>query len=408
MGSSEPRASKQMGRPGSGSGMSNVRVLVGDLFNSQAQTLTNTVNTVGVMGKGIALQFRKRFPAMYEDYVRRCAEGAVRLGEPYLFTALFPPWILNFPTKDDWRSLTRLSDIDAGLRHLELNYRRWGIESLAVPPLGCGEGGLEWRVVGRTLYRGLARLDLPVELYAPFGTPHSELTPEFLDSFPGSEDEPETRVPAAGVALAAILDRISAEPHHYPIGRISFQKLAYFATQAGIPTGLEFERRPYGPYADGLKRMTSTLINNGILEERSRGRMQEAVPGRTLDDAKVAFAAELRDLEPEIERVADLFLRLSSTRQAEIAASVHFVASTLANQRRIHRARVSNREIHDSTDSSGLVDQSAVVEAVERWKAERKPTPSSAEIVAALRTLAYLHWLEVAQPEISDEDELFV
>ena len=95
-----------------------VRILIGDLFASQMQTLVNTVNCVGVMGKGVALEFKKRFPDMYQDYVARCAAKQVRLGQPYLFRQLVPPWILNFPTKDDWRSVSRLSDIVAGLEYL--------------------------------------------------------------------------------------------------------------------------------------------------------------------------------------------------------------------------------------------------------------------------------------------------
>jgi O-acetyl-ADP-ribose deacetylase (regulator of RNase III) len=152
-----------------------IRVLTGDLFNSNAQTLVNAVNTVGVMGKGIALEFRKRFPDMYEDYAARCKARQVRLGQPYLFKRLLPPWILNFPTKDDWRSVSRLSDIVAGLEYLERRYREWGITSLAVPSLGCGLGGLEWRVVGPTLYRYLGRFDIPVALYAPHDTPQEQL-----------------------------------------------------------------------------------------------------------------------------------------------------------------------------------------------------------------------------------------
>jgi O-acetyl-ADP-ribose deacetylase (regulator of RNase III) len=115
--------------------MNNVRVLVGDLFASQAQTLTNTVNTVGVMGKGIALEFKKRFPDMHEDYVRRCEQGRVQLGQPYLFKALFPPWVLNFPTKEHWRSLSRLDAITDGLEYLAQHYRPWGIESAACQPI---------------------------------------------------------------------------------------------------------------------------------------------------------------------------------------------------------------------------------------------------------------------------------
>lgn len=95
-----------------------IKVLVGDIFESGAQTLVNTVNTVGVMGKGVALGFRKHFSDMYEDYVRRCERHQVHLGEPYLYRRVTPPHIINFPTKEHWRSVSRLDDIVRGLRYL--------------------------------------------------------------------------------------------------------------------------------------------------------------------------------------------------------------------------------------------------------------------------------------------------
>ncbi len=103
-----------------------VKVLVGDLFQSKAQTLVNTVNCVGVMGKGVALEFKKRFPDMYQDYLARCARKEVKLGRPYLYKSLFPPWILNFPTKDHWRSVSRLDDIVRGLEYLLAQLQRMG------------------------------------------------------------------------------------------------------------------------------------------------------------------------------------------------------------------------------------------------------------------------------------------
>jgi O-acetyl-ADP-ribose deacetylase (regulator of RNase III) len=373
--------------------MSNVRPLIGDLFGSEAQTLTNTVNTVGVMGKGIALQFRKRFPEMYEDYARRCERNEVRLGRPYLYSPLVPPWILNFPTKEHWRSVSRLDAITDGLDFLVKHYREWGIESLAVPPLGCGEGGLEWRVVGPTLYRGLARLDIPVELYAPFGTPHEELQPEFLAGDTSAVEAPASRVPAEAVAVATILERIDAQRYHYPIGKTAMQKIAYFATQAGIPTGLEFERGSYGPFAHGLKQMISRLVNNGLIEEVSRGQMIENRPGSTLHDAQVVFKDELSAWEEQIDRVTDLFLRLPTTRAAEIAASVHYVAASLGNRNRARGGRP--------------VDEDEVVEQVVRWKARRKPPATPDEIAGAARTLAFLDWIDV-EPAARDPLDVLV
>src|SRR4051794_5070539 len=121
----------------SSSDRSPVKFVQGNLLNSRAQTLVNTVNCVGIMGKGIALAFKRRYPAMFTDYVKRCDAGVVKLGEPYLYRA-DDHLIVNFPTKDHWRSVSRLDDIETGLRYLKEHLHEWGITSLAVPPLGCG------------------------------------------------------------------------------------------------------------------------------------------------------------------------------------------------------------------------------------------------------------------------------
>lgn len=136
----------------------------GDLFASQAQTLVNPVNCVGVMGKGLALAFRQRFPRMYHDYLARCRRGEVRPGQPYLF-AETTPWILNFPTKDHWHNPSKLSCIEDGLKALVDQIPTWGIESLALPALGCGLGQLSWDAVRPLLVRHLEPLDIPVEVY---------------------------------------------------------------------------------------------------------------------------------------------------------------------------------------------------------------------------------------------------
>ena len=153
-----------------------MRILIGDLLKSEAQTLINTVNCVGIMGKGIALEFKERFPDMFKDYVERCERKEVKPGVPYLFKTLFPPQIVNFPTKDHWKSVSRVADVERGLQHLLDHFREWGITSLAIPSLGCGNGQLEWHVVGPLIYRYLQQIDIPVEMYAPYGTPARELT----------------------------------------------------------------------------------------------------------------------------------------------------------------------------------------------------------------------------------------
>jgi len=369
-----------------------IKVLIGDIFESKAQTLVNTVNCVGVMGKGVALEFKKRFPDMFKDYVKRCEVKQVRLGRPYLFKRMFPPWILNFPTKDHWRSVSRLQDIIEGLRYLQQNYKAWGITSLAVPPLGCGHGGLEWRVVGPTLYRHLKVLDIPVELYAPFGTPHEELQPSFLDESEErlSQMPAPYKIPPAWVAIVEVLNRIEEEPFHWPVGRTTFQKIAYFGTECGLPTGLKYQRGSYGPYAPTFKKCITALVNNNLVREEQLGRMFAIRVGQTFPDARKAYAEQIKQWEPIIDKIADLFLRLN-THQAEIAATVHFAA---------HEAKADIEEKPTEKD---------ILDTVMKWKQKRRPPLDEKEVAMTVRNLNMLSWIEAKVSDdlpITEEDIL--
>jgi O-acetyl-ADP-ribose deacetylase (regulator of RNase III) len=147
--------------------VSDKKIIVGDIFQSEAQTLINAVNCVGVMGKGIALEFKNRFPEMYEDYVSRCARKEVKLGEPYLFHRATRPQIINFPTKDHWKALSRIKDIEQGLKYLLAHYKEWGVTYLAIPALGCGNGQLEWSKVKPLIHKYIEQIEVPVEVCAP-------------------------------------------------------------------------------------------------------------------------------------------------------------------------------------------------------------------------------------------------
>jgi hypothetical protein len=317
---------------------------------------------------------------MYEDYVARCNAKQVHLGEPYLYRGLLPPWILNFPTKEHWRSVSRLSDIVAGLEYLERHYHEWEITSLAVPALGCSNGQLEWRVVGPTLYRYLSRYDIPVELYAPYGTPVEEIEVSFLKQAATSTSSIDTRgdhwkINPAHIGLVEILARIEREPYHWPVGRITFQKIAYFATALGLPTGLHFVRGSYGPFSPDLHPLITRLVNNGLIQEVQLGRMFAVKPGPTYGDAANAFRAELTQWEPLINRITDLFLRMR-TQEAEVAATVHFTAQALDH------------------GALGTVSEAAVLEGVKHWKQRRHPPLNDEEIAQAIRDLNLLGWIK--------------
>jgi O-acetyl-ADP-ribose deacetylase (regulator of RNase III) len=147
-----------------------IRFLRGNLFDSDAEALVNTVNTHGVMGKGIALEFKKRFPANYEFYRQACEQGQVQIGKMLVFPtqSLQPQYIINFPTKQHWRGRSKLEYIQRGLQDLVCVVQQQGIRSIALPPLGCGHGGLRWEQVKPLIEQAFASLpDVEVQVYEP-------------------------------------------------------------------------------------------------------------------------------------------------------------------------------------------------------------------------------------------------
>lgn len=360
-----------------------IKVLIGDLFESRAQTIVNTVNCVGIMGKGIALEFKKRFPKMFKDYETQCQRGQVKLGQLYLYKRTVPPWILNFPTKDHWRSVTKLSDIIDGLEYLLKHYEQWGIASIAVPPLGCGHGQLEWQIVGPTLHRYLERLEIEVELYAPFGTPHEELQPEFLKrddeaAFANYTNQGRRWINPAWVGIVDVLNRIEDQPFHWTVGRTTFQKIAHVVTEEGLPTGLECRRGSYGPFCSALKGVITKLHNHGLIREERLGRMFAVKVGRTFKDAQKVYAKQLKKWEPILEKTADLFVRMN-TKQSEIVSTVIFTARSMSPPS--HKERPSELDI---------------VNAVIEWKQRRRPKLDEREVALAVRNLAALGWINAA------------
>lgn len=374
-----------------------IRVRKGDLFQSKAQTRVNTVNCMGVMGKGIALEFKKRFPEMYKDYVRRCGAGEVKLGQPYLYRPQTPPWILNFPTKSHWREASRLSDIVAGLQYLERHYKEWGIQSLACPALGCNNGRLDWAIVGPILYRYLSRLEIEVELYGPQDAPEELVNEAFLqgqDAGLGglfSEIKDDAALPllaerrieklasitealSAWVVIAETLARVLGQPCRWKIGRTAFQTMVYFATAEGLPTGLVFRWGGYGPYSDTLRDIVQQLVNDGLLEESKDGSWRLIRPGIAYPAVRTTYHNELTRWDALIRKVADLFSQMN-TQEIRVAATVHFVTKELQQK---------------SASAFESVTEQVVLEAMER---RHHAAFSKVQVTRAIRTLNRLGWV---------------
>jgi O-acetyl-ADP-ribose deacetylase (regulator of RNase III)/uncharacterized protein YwgA len=363
------------------------RALIGDLFASQAETHVNTVNCVGVMGKGVALEFKKRWPKMFEDYQRRCESKQVRLGEPYLYRDASGAAIINFPTKDHWRSPSRVADIERGLDYLVVHAKEWSIRSLALPPLGCGNGGLEWAEVGPLIYSKLHDVPFDVEVYAPFGTPPQQLTDEYLSapaqmSLSGKGRRSEKLNPD-WVALVEVLREIQAQPYANPIGRTIFQKLCYVLTEMGVPTGFQFGKGSYGPFSADVKLALHEMANRNWVQEKPLGRMVALTVGPQYEEDRTKFAAQIDTHQKRIAKAVDLFSRIKSTDQAEEVLTVLY----------------ASRQVKQARGNSAVTEQD-IYDYILDWKKTWHTEEKQQAVASAIRNLILLGWMKV---QVSEE-----
>lgn len=155
-----------------------IKYRAGDILKAETEALVNTVNCVGVMGRGIALQFKNAYPENYDAYVKACKTGNVNPGQPFVFDLgadVHPRYIVNFPTKRHCRNPSKIEDIQSGLEALTAIIQNLNIRSISIPPLGCGLGGLDWAVVLPMIQSAMEPLvDLRVAIYEPAGSPQAK------------------------------------------------------------------------------------------------------------------------------------------------------------------------------------------------------------------------------------------
>ena len=297
-----------------------IEFVKGDMLADDVEALVNTVNTKGVMGKGIALQFKQTFPANYEAYRRACARGEVKIGQMFVFRtgALGnPKWIINFPTKVHWRTRSRLEYIQKGLPALITVVRTYGIKSLAIPPLGAGSGGLDWTEVRPIIEAAVREMpEIRVLVHDPFGAP-APATMRIGTSTP--------RMTAGRAALLGVLGRYVAPG--YRLALVEIQKLAYFLQTAGEPLKLTFSKEQYGPYAETLNHVLQRIEGHFI---RGYGDRSQAAPIKLLEPAS-GRADEVINADPGMRTRLDLVGRLIEGFETpyglELLASVHWVSS---------------------------------------------------------------------------------
>lgn len=293
----------------------------GNLLKADAEALVNTVNCVGHMGKGIALQFKKAFPANYAAYRRACDAKQVQPGRMLVFEtgdAINPRYIINFPTKRHWRGKSRYEHIEIGLRTLVEDVRRLQIRSIAIPPLGCGLGGLDFNRVRAMIERAFSDLpEVEVMLFAPSGAPDAGDMPV------------RTECPRLTPARALLINAMARYSQlAYRLTLLEVQKLAYFLQACGEPLRLRFEEGHYGPYAHNLNKVLELLEGHYIsgYGDTQRPDVELSLLPDAAEEADAFLDAYARSRR-RLGRVAELIDGFETPYGMELLSSLHWVAA---------------------------------------------------------------------------------
>jgi O-acetyl-ADP-ribose deacetylase (regulator of RNase III) len=337
----------------------------GNLLRADVDALVNTVNTQGVMGKGLALQFKRAFPESFKPYERACKAGEVVPGKMHVVHRLVAPrFIFNFPTKKHWRHPSKLEYIGEGLQDLVEQVRIHGIQSIAIPPLGCGNGGLAWSEVRPLIVEAFAGVpQVRVVLFAPKGAPDA-------DSMIDRRKKPSMTPGRA--ALLALMGKYIETGYDYRLSLVEIQKLAYFLQATGEPLRLEYEKHIYGPYADNLRKALRNMEGHYTIGmgdgDKSRERGLKILPG-ALEEAK-SYLSGRPETENRLVRVARLIEGFESPFGMELLGTVHWVM------------------VHES-ETDSLDDVTAKVQS---WSARKRSQMKSGHIQAAWTRLRDMNW----------------
>ena len=340
-----------------------IKVERGDILEADVDALVNTVNCVGVMGRGIALQFKNAYPRNFAAYAAACSRGEVRPGRMFVYeTGRLggPRYIVNFPTKRHWRGKSRLEDIDSGLSALVAVIEELGIRSIAIPPLGSGLGGLSWAEVRPRIESALREIQgLDVRIFEP------------NDALVSTRSREVPAMTAGRAALVALMRRYLGGLMEPFVTLLEVHKLMYFMQEAGEPLRLAYSKAPYGPYAENLRHVLNAVEGHLVSGYADGGdspeKRLELVPG-AIDDAE-AYLRDKSDTLERFDRVASLVDGFESPFGLELLSTVHWVVT---------------RE--------GALDATSAAETVYAWS-DRKRRFSRRQIELAYETLRNQGWL---------------
>lgn len=295
----------------------------GDILKEDAEALVNTVNCVGFMGRGIALQFKNAFPENFKYYAVACKRSEVQPGRMFVFETgqlTNPRYIINFPTKRHWRGKSRMEDIESGLTALAEEIRARNIKSIAIPPLGSGLGGLDWSEVRPRIEAALKVFDdRRIVIFEPNGVPDTQTNRS--SSVPNMTPGRAALVGLMHRYLCGLLDPF--------VTLLEVHKLMYFMQAVGEPLRLKYEKGPYGPYAENLRHVLKAVEGHLVCGYADGGdapdKQLQLVPG-ALEEA-FSFLKSKTETHARFEKVSDLVQGFESPFGLELLSTVHWVVT---------------------------------------------------------------------------------
>ena len=296
---------------------------VGEVLSEKTEALVNTVNCVGVMGRGVALQFKKAFPDNFKAYAKACKMGEVEPGQMFVYETErldYPRYIINFPTKRHWRGKSRMADIESGLTALANEIRDRGIQSIAPPPLGSGLGGLDWSAVRSRIETALGELsaDVRVVVFEPSGPPDASVMARLTEA-------PEMTPGRA--ALVMLMHNYLGGLMDPFVTLLEVHKLMYFLAEAGEPLRLRYAKAQYGPFAENMGHVLHAVEGHFISGYSDGGdapdKQLQIIPGAV--SSATTFLQDEPATYARLDRVIELVDGFETPFGLELLATVHWV-----------------------------------------------------------------------------------
>ncbi|HIP14589.1 MAG TPA: Appr-1-p processing protein [Sulfurimonas autotrophica] len=291
----------------------------GDIFSEDVDAIVNTVNCVGVMGRGLALQYKNKFPQNFKEYAQSCKRGEVIPGKMFVFQTgqlTNPKYIINFPTKRHWKGKSKIEDIENGLDDLRKIMDKYNIKSIAIPPLGSGLGGLDWRSVKSIVANKLSNVNVRVVVYEPLETKIGKNI---------SKEVP--KMTAGRAALIELIDRYLRGFMDPVVSLLEVHKLMYFMQESGESLRLTYKKAPYGPYADNLRHVFNAIEGYLISGYEDGGdapdKQIKLLPG-AVEDAR-NFLNNQHTTQKHFEKVTQLVDGFETPFGLELLSTVHWV-----------------------------------------------------------------------------------